>query len=78
MCGETGVKSVRRWGKSQAYSQLGEGEEGLDIKGWAGQLPAPKARWPLSGQAGHSRDNGTSCSLSGQQESLPSKAEPVT
>ena len=60
-------------GKAQAHSQLGEGEEGLDIKGWAGQLPAPKARWPLSGQAKHRQDNGVSCSLSGRQESLPSQ-----
>lgn len=59
-------------GKSQAPSQLGEEGEGTDIKGWAGRLPAPKARWPLSGQAGHGWDNGVSCSLSGQQESLPS------
>ena len=60
-------------GKAQAHSQLGEREEGLDIKGWAGQLPAPKARWPLSGQAKHSQDNGVSCSRSGRQESLPSQ-----
>lgn len=70
--GDTGWKRERRWGKSQAPSQLGEEGEGADIKGWAGRLPAPKARWPLSGQAGHSQDNGVSCSLSGQQESLPS------
>lgn len=73
MCGDMGVKRERRWGKSQAVSQLGEGEEGPDIKGWAGHLPAPKARWPLSGQARHSRNHGVSCSLSGQQESLASQ-----
>lgn len=56
--------------KSQAGSQLGEGKEGLDIKEWAGQLPALKARWPLSGQAKHNLDNEVSCSLSCQQESL--------
>lgn len=72
MCGDMGVKR-EEVGKSQAPSQLGEGEEGLDIKGWAGQLPAHQARWPLSGQARHSQDNGVSCSLSGQQESLPSQ-----
>lgn len=50
MCGRQGEED-RRGGKSQACSQLGDGKEGLDIKGWAGQLPAPMARWPLSGQA---------------------------
>lgn len=72
MCGDMRVKR-EEVGKSQAPSQLGEGEEGLDIKGWAGQLPAHPARWSLSGQAQHSQDNGVSCSLSGQQESLPSQ-----
>lgn len=60
----------RRWRKSQACPQLGEGKQGSDIKEWAGQLPALKARWPLSGQAKHNLDNEVACSLSCQQESL--------
>lgn len=60
----------RRWRKFRAGSQLGEGKEGLNIKEEAGQLPAFKARWPLSGQAKHNLDNEVSCILSCQQESL--------
>lgn len=73
MCGDTGVKRERRWGSPRLPPSWGKGRRDWTSKGGQANFPPTRPGGLCQDRPHHSQDNGVSCSLSGQQESLPSR-----